>query len=41
MLTDLLSKFRVVADAAARGSESFSRISSVPVGVGVACLDAV
>jgi hypothetical protein len=40
-LTDLFSEFPVVAAAAARGAESFSHFSAVPVAADVACLDAV
>jgi hypothetical protein len=41
VLTDLFSEFPVVADAAARGPESFYYMSVVPVVAGIVCLDAV
>jgi hypothetical protein len=40
-MTDLLSEFPVVSDAAARGAACFSHLSAVLVVADVECLDAV
>jgi hypothetical protein len=40
-MTDLFSDFSAVLEAAARGAESFSHMSALPVVVDDACLDAV
>jgi hypothetical protein len=40
-LTDLFSEFPVLTDVAALGAGCFSHLSTVPVVVGVECLDAV